>query len=648
MHPNKKNNKELPVQSALKPLAAAVLLTCATDAAIADDGPFSQFVVFGDSLSDAGNFPDLQSPTLGGNPTGGLRFTNRTGPTYGAGEYIGEVGTQRLASMLSLQSLPSTPLLPAVLTGNPDGTNYAVGGYRTDQILDSITLDSTVSAGGSTRTRPGYLVENPRVDSNALYYLNGGGNDIFQLGTNPVTMADAAGNLVAGVAALQAAGARYIIVSDLPDVGTTPLGFITGQAATFNFLSDQFNTELASQLQAQGGNYVLVNNRLLLAEVRADLAAFGFDPNVAQTAVCFDASGGTCLPDPTYSLGGTAPDPSRLLFNDAVHPTTAVHQISADYLYSIISAPWEVSLLPEMGRSALRAHLQQLDNELSARRGDWQAVGAWRTFVQGGYNRPEYDGYGGGDGSGLSLSLGVTQRLSETWLAGVSLGLAENSLELGRNDSEYDMRSYLATAFARYEHQRLFADFSLSAGYLDYHDLKRTFALGISERTEKGDTEGTLWGAAAKAGFNLMQPGDQLQFGPFVGASYQKVEVDGYSEQGERSTALSYDEQELDSLRLSLGLFGDYALSERTRLFGEVAREVEREDEDRRDLRMSLNSVSGNSFELPGAVPTGDQTRFSVGLTHRLTPSLALRANYHYRGNDNRDHGVGLSLAWDL
>jgi len=636
------------VQSALKPLAAAVLLTCVSSVATADSGPFSQFIVFGDSLSDAGNFPDLQSPTLGGNPTGGLRFTNRTGPTYGPGEYIGEVGTQRLAGMLGLQSLPSTPLLPALLTGNPDGTNYAVGGYRTDQILDSINGDSIVEVGGLSRTRPGYLRENPRVDSNALYYLNGGGNDIFQLNTNPVTMAQAASNLVAGVGALQAAGARYIIVSDLPDVGTTPLGAFTGQAATFNFLSDQFNAELASQLQAQGGNYVLVNNRLLLAEVRADLAAFGFDPNVAQTAVCFDASAGNCQADPVYSLGGSAPDPSRLLFNDAVHPTTAVHQISADYLYSILSAPWEVSLLPEMGRSALRAHLQQLDTELAALRGDWQPVGAWRTFVQGGYNRPEYNGYGGGDGHGLSLSLGVTHRLSEAWLAGVSLGLAENSLELGRNDSDYDMRSYLATAFARYEYQRLFADFSLSAGYLDYHDLKRTFALGITERTEKGDTEGTLWGAAVKTGFNLMQPGDRLQFGPFIGASYQKVDVDGYSEKGARSTTLSYDDQELDSLRLSLGLFGDYALTERTRLFGEVAREVEREDEDRRDLRMSLNSVPGNSFELPGAVPTGDQTRFSVGLTHRLTPGLALRANYHYHGNDNRDHGLGLSLALDL
>ena len=189
----------------------------------------------------------------------------------------------------------------------------------------------------------------------------------------------------------------------------------------------------------------------------------------------------------------------------------------------------EVSLLPEMGRSALRAHLQQLDTELAALRGDWQPVGAWRTFVQGGYNRPEYDGYGGGDGHGLSLSLGVTHRLSEARLAGVSLGLAENSLELGRNDSDYDMRSYLATAFARYEYQRLFADFSLSAGY----GLPRPEA-HLRPRHHrahgKGDTEGTLWGAAVKTGFNLMQPGDRLQFGPFIGASYQKVDVDGYSE----------------------------------------------------------------------------------------------------------------------
>lgn len=641
------------MQSALKPLAAAMLLACAPAMATADSGPFSQFVNFGDSLSDAGNYPDQFSPLANGTPTGGLRFTNRTGPTYAAGnvEYAGQVATQLLASQLGLQSLPSTPVLPEPLTGNPDGTNYAVGGYRSDQILDSLTGTSTVP--GFSRTRPGYLVENPRVDPNALFYLNGGANDIFQLASNPVTMAQAAGNMVAAVAALQAAGARYIVISDLPDVGTTPLGnSLPGLGAMLNGLSDQFNAELSAQLQAQGGNYVLLNNRLLLSEVRADLAGFGFDPAVPQTSVCFDpgpdAAAPDCLENPTYGINSATPDPSRLLFNDGVHPTTAVHQISADYMYSILSAPWEISLLPEMGRSALRAHLRQLDDELAAQRGNWQEIGSWRAFVQGGYRRPEYDGYGGGDGHSPSLAVGATRRISEAWLAGLSLGLAENTLELGRADSEYEMRSYLATAFARYEQQRLFADISLSAGYLDYHDLKRTFALGITERAEKGDTEGTLWGVAAKTGFNLMQVGERLQFGPFIGASYQKVEVDGYSEKGARSTALTYHDQELDSLRLSLGLFGDYALSERTRLFGELAREVEREDNEREDLRMSLNSVPGNSFELPGAVPTGDQTRFSVGLAHQLAPGLAVRANYHYQGTDNRDHGLGLSLAWDL
>ncbi|MDC6690098.1 SGNH/GDSL hydrolase family protein, partial [Leclercia adecarboxylata] len=139
-------------------------------------------------------------------------------------------------------------------------------------------------------------------------------------------MVAAARDLAGGVGALQAAGARYIIVSDLPDVGSTPLGAANNVTDYWNSLSTEFNTELASRLQAQGGNYVLVNNRLLLNEVRAELAAFGFDPNVAQTAVCFDPSSLTspCLPDSTYSLGGTAPDPNRLMFNDGVHPTTAV------------------------------------------------------------------------------------------------------------------------------------------------------------------------------------------------------------------------------------------------------------------------------------------------------------------------------------
>lgn len=167
----------------LKTLTAAVLL--ASLPAAAQAMPYSQLVIFGDSLSDSGQFPDIGSPLLGGNPTGGLRFTNRTGPTYLGNntEYFDAVATQRLAALLGLQALPSTPILPQILTGNADGTNYAVGGYRTDQILASITAvnGSVVNAGGGTiRTRNGYLLDVPRVDPDALFYLNGGGNDVLQ------------------------------------------------------------------------------------------------------------------------------------------------------------------------------------------------------------------------------------------------------------------------------------------------------------------------------------------------------------------------------------------------------------------------------------------------------------------------------------
>src|SRR3990167_8092578 len=290
-----------------KALSAAVLL--ASLSATSQAMPYSQLIIFGDSLSDSGQFPDLGSPLLGGNPTGGLRFINRTGPTY--------------------------------------------RGYSTDQILASITAanGSVVDAGGGTiRTRNGYLLDVPRVDPNALFYINGGGNDVLQF-----------------------------VVTDQPDVGLTPAGFVFGFRDAWSSASGLLNDELGSQLAALGGNVIRLNFRALLGEVRGDLATYGFDPLVSQTDVCFSGNG--CLADPTWGLGGLTPNPDRLMFNDGVHPTAAVQQISADYIYSILGAPWEVSLLPEMAMASLNGHQQQLRSEWQADRGAWQAVGQDRKSV---------------------------------------------------------------------------------------------------------------------------------------------------------------------------------------------------------------------------------------------------------------------------
>jgi outer membrane lipase/esterase len=160
------------------------------------------------------------------------------------------------------------------------------------------------------------------------------------------------------VAALQAAGARTIIVSDLPDVGLTPAGFASGFRTAWSNASGLLNDQLGNQLAALGGNVIRLNFRGLLSEVQGDLASYGFDPLVSQTDVCF--SGDSCLTDPTWGLGGLTPNPERLMFNDGVHPTSAVQQISADYIYSTLGAPWQVSLLPEMAMASLNAQQQQL------------------------------------------------------------------------------------------------------------------------------------------------------------------------------------------------------------------------------------------------------------------------------------------------
>ncbi|WP_341304401.1 autotransporter domain-containing protein [Pseudomonas sp. TMP25] len=649
------------MQHSLKALAAAVLMASLSTTTQAM--PYSQLIIFGDSLSDSGQFPDTASPLVGGFPTGGARFTNRTGPNYQPNntEYYADVSPQRLASLLGLDALPSNPSLPQALTGNPAGTNFAVAGHETANILSSVTdpngADNPVNLVALTPIpRNGYLVDVPRVDPNALFFINGGGNDVRN-GTivDQATAATSAGNLVTAVAALQAAGAGVIIVSDLPDVGLTPDGFITGNRDTWSSNSALFNNELSSQLSVLSGNVIRLNVRGLLSEVQSNLATFGFDPSIAQTDVCFDtapaAGVGGCTEDGAFGRSNiAAADPSKLLFNDGIHPTAAIHQINADYIYSILSAPWQISLLPEMAMASLNGHQQQLRSEWQADRGAWQSSGQWRSFVAASGQRQQFDegaATASGDGQGLGVNFGGSYRLDENWRVGVALGLQEQSLELGEADSEYDLRSYLLSAFGQYQNNRVWADASVSVGQLDFSDLNRQFDLGIAQRSEKGDTDGQLWALSGRLGYDLANAGTGWRVSPFVSADYARVDVDGYRESGSSSTSLNFEDQQRDSKRLGVGLQANYQLTPATQLFGEIAREREFED-DQRSLRMGLNSVAGNTFELQGHTPASGQTLLNLGVQHVLGHALKLNASYNFRGTTDRQHGVNLGLSWDL
>ncbi len=637
---------------ALTPLAAACLL--ATVAAPLSASPYSGLVVFGDSLSDAGQFPDADGPA-----GSTLRFTNRVGPTYrdGSGEVFAANTTQLLSQQLGLGALTGSTSPVNAALGLPDGTNYAVGGNTTAQIADSIigTGEGSVvelANGTNLRTRPGYLLElasrGERVDPNTLFYVNGGGNDFLDgLILNIPAAQASAGRLADSVRALQAAGARYIVVPLLGDVSQTPFALGAGVSGFIAPLAAEFNNELVRQLGSIDAEIIPLNVPLLVREVLASPAEFGLDPNQNLSLTCFD---GCANESAINGINSTNPNPNKLFFNDSVHPTMAVQQILADYAYSLLAAPWELTLLPEMAHGTLRSHQDQLRNQFQADWESWQAQGQWRAFVSGGGQRldfDEQDSSASADGNGYNLNLGGSYRLNEAWRAGVALGFYEQDLEAGVADSDYDLRSYLGSAFVQYQQNRWWADGALSAGYLDYDSLKRKFELGISERSEKGDTDGYLWALGGRLGYDIAQPGSTWHLSPFVSADYARVEVDGYREQGDSATSLRFDDQKRSSKRLGAGLQGRIEVTPSTQLFAEVSREKEYED-DASDLTVALNSLPGIDFTLQGHTPEDSLTRASIGFNQQLAADLVLRGGYSFRkGEDDTQQGASLSLVLD-
>ncbi|TVT86749.1 esterase EstP [Pseudomonas sp. H3(2019)] len=633
-------------QTMFVPLASCVLaMACAQ--AIAAPAPYTKFIVFGDSLNDAGQFTDT------GGPAGATeRFTNRVGPTYkdGNGEVRAANSTQLLGGKLGFspdQTAASTSAVRAS-EGLPDGNNWAVGGYRTDQILDSITTTSDTGE----RSRPGYLPSNNfRADPNALYYLSGGGNDFLQGRVTSLDQANAAADrLVSSVQTLQQAGAKYIMVWLLPDIGLTPAINGSPLQAFTSQLSAQFNTELVSQLQHINAEVIPLNIPVLLKETFANPAQFGLATDQNLTATCF--SGDSCTENARYGINSATPDPTKLIYNDSVHPTETGQRLIADYAYSILAAPWEMTLLPEMAHATLRAHQDELRNQWQSDWENWQNVGQWRAIVAGGGQHLSFDDQrnaASADGNGYNLNIGGSYRLDEAWRVGVAAGFYRQKLEAGNDNSQYKLNTYMGTAFAQYQQNRWWADAAMTAGHLDYDSLKRKFDLGVNERGEKGNTSGTVLAVTGRLGYDIAQQASSpWHLSPFISADYAKVQVDGYSENGNDSTALTFGDQKRTSKRLGVGLQGKYQITPQTQVFGEFAHEHEYKD-DTQDLTMNLNSLPDNHFTLQGYTPQTNLNRLNLGVSQKLTPDLALRASYNIRKDDDfTQQGINVGVSLDF
>ena len=297
---------------------------------------FSRIIVFGDSLSDTGNVRDRTNSSTGGlvdypseafNYSDG-RWTNSSDTDPSSPTYVGVWHEQLARTFLGI---------PAATFSLGGGLNFAFGGATTENgtheevvVSPPFFGDVTITIDDMGKQMDDYLAGYP-IDPNALYVVWGGGNDFFNddSAANVTATATRASALMGRLAV---AGARFIMVPNVPPLGdipkyaSDPAKIISLNAASANY-RDQLNAALTASLNA--------------------LAAQGIMPTVYRVDAWTNTIRVMTYPDRygftdirTSSQGNSGVNPDNFLFWDDKHPTTAGHYWTADGANDALTTPF--------------------------------------------------------------------------------------------------------------------------------------------------------------------------------------------------------------------------------------------------------------------------------------------------------------------
>lgn len=480
-------------------------------------------VFFGDSLSDAGNFAPLLPPGTG-------RFTTNPGPVWSEVFAAGRGWDATAASA--------------------GGLNFATGGSRISEQPGFPDNPPTAQAPSLRQQIDAYLARNGgQARSNALHSVWAGANDIFFIANSNPTLAPAyvqqtAGEAVTEIARLHAAGARYIMVFNLPDIGSTPFGQAQGPtaAAGLSALTTGYNQLLFGGLAAAGVEVIALDAFGLLNEVQADPLRYGFVN--ATVPACGSTPSLLCT-----AADFVAPDADQnFVFADGVHPGTAAHALLAQYAEGILSAAHYIGQLPELAVLNQRALSRQLwrSAQIGMSTLPVGQSGAWARA--GGGNA----GIAQADGGALDLSVGVEHRLSEHLLGGAALSFSRMKPSWG-SAGDYQLKDRSLSLYGAWRADALSLSAALSYADLNYRS-DRQIQLGAATRSLRGDTDGSRLAAGLELTYALEH--GNLRHGPLASLLWQRVKVDGFDEHatdGSRSSNLTHTSQQRDATVLSAG-----------------------------------------------------------------------------------------------
>jgi thermolabile hemolysin len=266
---------------------------------------FSNLYVFGDGFSDTGNAFQLTEGRLA--MAANRRFTNDL------------VWIDYLADYLWLGINPSTH------SHIGEGINFATGGATTGttnlfSLLDP-QLPELPGLQQQIQTYTTSLKKKKGADPEALYIIEAGALDYVPWVNDRPQHSDSAlpiEQLAVAVKALTQAGAKHVMLVNVPDLDQTPLG--RQQSMTKGIVAAH-NQALATWVKRpiDQVNLMLFDLHGVMNEIIADAQHFGFKNTTEPCGRAGDV----------LELSARANTPKDSIFWDHIHPTSKVHQLIA-------------------------------------------------------------------------------------------------------------------------------------------------------------------------------------------------------------------------------------------------------------------------------------------------------------------------------
>jgi len=404
--------------------------------------------------------------------------------------------------------------------------------------------------------------------------------------------------------------------------------------------------QVRTALQAASVNFIPVDIEGVLKYVSQHPTQFGFTPAsvLATNTACIPSSALVCSPSQLVS-----PDAEQThLWSDSHHLTTAGQTIEADLMYSLLTAPINVSLIAEtpIQDGLTRNATIQRQVELSGSTRGAKGVNAW-TAASYGYSKTETDNayFPTDSGNPFQGTFGADYRAASGFIFGGAVTFGTQSQDFSTG-GDYTQNNQTVSAYSAYQNDRFWGNAIASYGLLQ-NDISRDVQLGRFLDQNSADADGHSMSFAIRGGTDFKL--GQFTTGPVIGVLFQEAKIDGFTEHGTSGiTALSFGSQTRHSQVSQLGWRGSMELGA-WKPFVEATWNHEFND-DARTVRTSLTSVWAPSYTSLATQVSSDWANATIGTSYKFNDKTMLWCTFSeaFGSSENTNYGgeIGLRMSF--